>query len=131
MVDEEFVRRHSTDAVLRDGTRVRIRPIVPEDKALLVAGFERLSPESRYRRFMAQVDRLTDEQLVYLTEIDYHDHYALMALDLDHGPGIGVARYVRLRGEPEVAEAAVTVIDDYQGRGLGHLLLQAIGAAAL
>ncbi|HEX2032433.1 MAG TPA: GNAT family N-acetyltransferase [Actinomycetota bacterium] len=131
MADPEFVRRHSTDATLRDGTRVRIRPIVPDDKALLVAGFERLSPESRYRRFMAQLDRLTDEQLAYLTEIDYDDHYALVALDLDHGEGLGVARYVRLPAEPEVAEAAVTVIDDYQGRGVGYLLLQALGAAAL
>ncbi len=131
MVDAEFVRRHSTDAALRDGTRVRIRPIVPEDKALLVAGFERLSPESRYRRFMAQLDRLSDEQLAYLTEIDYDDHYALIAIDLDNGDGAGVARYVRLLAEPEVAEAAVTVIDDYQGRGVGKALLELAARSAI
>lgn len=133
MIDEEFVRRRTTEVSLRDGTRVRLRPIVPEDKALLVAGFERLSPESRYRRFMAPIAELSEEQLAYLTEIDYRDHFAWIALSLEEAgaPGLGVARYVRRPEEPEVAEAAVTVLDDYQGRGLGTLLLEALGAVAL
>lgn len=132
-VDEEFVRRRTTEVALRDGTSVRIRPIVPEDKALLVEGFRRLSPESRYRRFMAAIEELTEGQLRYLTEIDYVDHFAWLALDLDAPghPGVGVSRYVRVPEEPEVAEAAVTVVDDYQGRGLGTLLLEALGAVAL
>jgi GNAT superfamily N-acetyltransferase len=132
-VDDEFVRRRTTEATLRDGTRVLLRPILPEDKAELLDGFRRLSPESRYRRFLSPVDELTEEQLRNLTEIDYVDHFAWVAFDLgDAGhPGIGVARYVRVVGEPEVAEAAVTVVDDYQGRGLGTLLLEALGAVAL
>jgi len=133
-VDGEFVRRRTTEVALRDGTRVRLRPILPEDKAVLVEGFRRLSPESRYRRFMAPIQELTDDELRYLTEIDYVDHFAWLALDLEQPghPGIGVGRYVRIPEEPDVAEAAVTVVDDYyQGRGVGTLLLEALGAVAL
>jgi GNAT superfamily N-acetyltransferase len=132
-VDQEFVRRRTTEVTLRDGTSVRLRPIVPEDKTLLVEGFRRLSPESRYRRFMAPIEELTADQLRFLSEIDYVDHFAWVALDLDAAghPGVGVSRYVRIPEEPEVAEAAVTVVDDYQGRGAGTLLLEALGAVAL
>lgn len=130
---EEFVRRRTTTVALLDGTRARLRPIVPDDKARLVGAFERLSPESRYRRFMAPIVELSDEQLAQLTELDYRDHFAWVALSLDEPglPGVGVSRYVRAPDEPEVAEAAVTVVDDYQGRGLGRLLLEALGAVAL
>jgi GNAT superfamily N-acetyltransferase len=117
---------------LRDGTPVLVRPIRPDDKALLRKGFERLSPASRYRRFLSPVDELSDAELAYLTEIDYLDHFAWAAVRADrHDEGLGVARYIRVKDEPEVAEAAVTVIDEYQGRGLGTLLLALLGAAAL
>jgi GNAT superfamily N-acetyltransferase len=130
---DEFVRRRTTEVSLRDGTRVRLRPILPDDKARLVDGFRRLSPDSRYRRFMAPIEELSEDQLRFLTEIDYVDHFAWLALDLDTEgiPGIGVSRYVRVPEEPDVAETAVTVVDDYQGRGLGTLLLEALGAVAL
>jgi GNAT superfamily N-acetyltransferase len=132
-VDEDFVLRRTTEATLRDGTRVRLRPITPDDKGRVIEGFRRLSPESRYRRFMAPIEELSEEQLNYLTEVDYRDHFAWVALSLDEAgmPGIGVARYVRSPEEPHVAEAAVTVIDDYHGRGLGTLLLEMLGAVAL
>lgn len=133
MADPEFIRRRTTEVVLGDGTRVLLRPIVPEDKERLRAAFQRLSPESRYRRFLSPLEELSPELLVGLTEVDYRDHFAWVALALDEpeGPGVGVSRYVRLPDEPEVAEAAVTVVDDHQGRGLGTLLLQALGAVAL
>jgi RimJ/RimL family protein N-acetyltransferase len=118
-------------STLRDGTPVLVRPIAPEDKAQLAAGFQRLSEESRYRRFMAPVRELDEEQLRTLTEVDYVDRFAWVAVRADRPEeGLGVARYVRVRGEPDVAEFAVTVLDDYQGRGLGTLLLALLAAAA-
>jgi len=133
VVDDEFINSRTTEVSLPGGGRVRIRPVVPEDKAALVEGFRRLSPESRYRRFMAPIAELSEDQLVELTEVDYRDRFAWMAFSLDEPgtPGMGVARYVRDAEDPEVAEAAVTVIDDYHGRGLGRLLLEFLGAVAL
>lgn len=112
---------------LRDGSEITIRPIEPEDRAILRDGFERLSEESRYRRFFSPVNRLTERQLDYLTQVDHHDHEALLAL-ADDGAGIGVARYVRTG--PAVAEPAVTVVDAWQGRGAGGVLLDALADRA-
>lgn len=121
-----------SDVVLRDGTPAHIRPIRPDDKERLQRGLQQLSPRSRYLRFHAPVTRLSDQQLRYLTEIDYADHMAWVAVDPQHpeDPGMGVARYVRLPDEPTVAEAAVTVADQHQGKGLGTLLLDRLTATA-
>jgi GNAT superfamily N-acetyltransferase len=122
----------SVELELRDGTPVLIRPIVPEDKERLRRGFRRLSAQSKLRRFGAPVRDLTAAQLRYLTEIDYVHHMAWIALDPAHpeSTALGVARYVQLRDEPEVAEAAVVVADTFQGRGLGTILLGMLGVAA-
>lgn len=117
---------------LRDGTPVLIRQIRASDRERLTEGLRRLSPGSRYLRFHAEVDELTEQQLDYLTRVDHADHEALVALDAGHPeiPGIGVARYVREPREHRVAEAAVTVADEYHGRGAGTLLLGALSARA-
>jgi len=110
---------------LDDGTDVALRPFRPGDGALLSAGFARLSPQSRYRRFLAPMPQLTDSMLAFLTSVDGVNHHAWGALVDEPGGtvGAGVVRWVRTGADPAVADMAVTVIDDYQGRGLGGLLL--------
>lgn len=122
----------SKTLTLRDGTQVFIRPISPEDKMRLQEGLSRLSETSRYRRFMGAISTFSPDQLRHLTEVDQKDHVAWVALDLasDGQPGLGVARYVRLKDEPEVAEAAVAVIDSHHGRGLGTFLLGFLALSA-
>ena len=116
---------------LRDGSRALVRPIRPDDKEALVAGLGRLSEESRYRRFLRPVTTLNDRELRYLTEIDYTNHFAWVAADpSDQSIGWGVARYVRDPKDPEVAEAAVAIVDDVQGRGLGTILMRLLVATA-
>jgi GNAT superfamily N-acetyltransferase len=117
---------------LRDGTHVLLRPIRREDRQRLVEGMKRLSPASRYLRFHSSVSELSEDQLDYLSDVDHVDHEAIVALDLDHPdrPGVGVARYIREPFEPHVAEAAITVADEYHGQGAGTLLLGALAARA-
>jgi nucleotide-binding universal stress UspA family protein/GNAT superfamily N-acetyltransferase len=112
---------------LRDGAEVVLRPIAPQDAGALRAGFERLSPRSRYRRFFSSVSRLSDRDVRYLTEVDHHDHEALVAVAAN-GDLVGVARFVRT-GAAE-AEPAIVVADDWQGRGVAGALLDALAARA-
>jgi RimJ/RimL family protein N-acetyltransferase/nucleotide-binding universal stress UspA family protein len=104
---------------LRDGSEVRVRPITPRDRRRLSEAFSQLSERSRYLRFQAPTPELSERQLSYLTEIDHHDHEALIALDRDEQV-VGVARFVRV--DPEAAEFAIVVADEWQGRGLGSEL---------
>jgi len=123
---------HERRVTLRDGTPIVIRPVRPEDREALREGFERLSPESRYRRFLAPMAHLSESQLTYLTRVDHHDHEALVAIpdgDGGDGAGLGIARYVRL-ADPDAAEVAVAVADTFQGRGLGTVLLAHLLARA-
>jgi GNAT superfamily N-acetyltransferase len=115
--------------VLRDGRSVSIRPVLPSDKEALAAGFAMLSIESRHRRFLSPLPKLAPRQLAYLTEVDHRDHEALVALD-DDGVVIGVARYIRLPDADSEAEAAVTVVDDWQRQGLGRELVLRLAARA-
>jgi len=115
---------------LGDGTRIRIRQGHSSDRGLLLRGFERLSPQSRYRRFLVPIPELSEGTVRYLTEVDHHDHEAIIAVDEETGEGVGVARYVRDLKRPDTAEVAVTVIDDWQGRGVGTLLVEVLSARA-
>lgn len=116
--------------VLSDGSTVLIRQIQPEDAGLLADGFAHLSAESRQLRFLTGKPSLTPAELRYLTEIDHHNHEALGAMDPVNGRGLGVARYIRSIADPAGAEVAVTVIDEWQGRGLGAELLSRLADRA-
>jgi RimJ/RimL family protein N-acetyltransferase/nucleotide-binding universal stress UspA family protein len=107
-------------ARLRDGSTVTIRPIAATDGELLQSGFARLSDRSRYLRFQAPQTSLSQAQLEYLVDVDHHEHEALLAIDEAENI-VGVARFVRV--SDGVAECAVTVTDDWQGRGVATVLL--------
>ena len=117
----------SITVLLRDGTSVRMRPVTPADRDQLVRGFEDLSEAARYQRFFTPVARLSSTQLDYLTDIDHVDHFAWGAESID-GAGIAIARYVRTGSD--LAEAAFTITDNYQGRGLGWQLFQSLAMIA-
>jgi GNAT superfamily N-acetyltransferase len=119
-----------SEVELSDGCVLEIRPLRADDKAGLAAGFERLSALSRYRRFLSPTEHLSPKQLAYLTEVDHRDHEALVAIEPSSRDGVGVARYVRSGEDPEEAEFAVAVADDWQRRGLGTLLLRHLAARA-
>ena len=122
----------SRETTLRDGTEVLLRQIRPSDRERLAEGLARLSPSSRYLRFHSSVDRLSEKQLDELTQVDHHDHEAIVAIDRERPdrPGVGVARFIREPYEPEVAEAAITVADEYHGQGAGTMLLGALASRA-
>jgi adenylate cyclase len=109
------------------------RPIRPDDKERLAEGMSRLSPESRYRRFFRHIDHLSRKQLVYLTEVDFEDHFAwLVTLPDEPGePGVAVGRWVRLKSDPTTAEGAVTVLDSFHGKGIGKTLLWLLARSAI
>jgi RimJ/RimL family protein N-acetyltransferase len=109
--------------VVGNSLELVLRPVRPDDKRLLAQAFERLSPETRYRRFFAPVERLSERDLRYLTEVDHHDHEALAAINPENGMIVGVARYIR-SDQPSEAEVAVVVGDPWQGQGVATALLQ-------
>jgi len=121
-------------ARLRDGATVLLRAVARSDKDLLRCGFARLSARSRYLRFLSPKSHLTDAELEELVSLDGVDRFALGArailADGQEGEGLAVARFARLPDRPAAAEAAVTVIDEAQGKGLGTLLLQRLACAA-
>ena len=122
------VTAHSRVITLDDGRDIMIRPLVSGDRSELAREYEQLSAFSRRRRFFSPPKRLSDSMLDYLTDLDYHDRFALVAYPIDASiwRGIGVARWIRDHTEPSVADAAVTVVDEWQHRGVGTQLLIAL-----
>jgi GNAT superfamily N-acetyltransferase len=117
---------------LPDGALILIRPIRSDDKRFLEDGLRHLSPESVHRRFLSPKRSFSRAELRYLTEVDGRDHVALVA----EYPGepvrrlIAVGRFVRLSEDPEAAEVAITVSDDWQRRGVGSLFAERLAEEA-
>lgn len=115
---------------LRDGTNAVIRPYLPIPRAAIEQAYSELSPESRYHRFLTAAPRLTDTMFHHLVDdIDGVNHVALvLVLQPDEGPDsiIGVARIVRYQDDPTSADVAVTVREEWHGRGAATALLEAL-----
>ena len=115
-----------------DGLRVQVTPVTPAHAPRFEAGYQKLSEESRRMRFFGQVSGLSSRQLEFLTRPDGHLHIAYAALDLSapDEPGVGVGRCIRLDRDSKIAEVALTILDDYQARGVGLLLHASVHLAA-
>lgn len=120
----------ATEVRLRDGTRALAWPLLPEDREAIREGYERLDPESQFHRFLTAVPHLTEQMLHHLVdEVDQVDHVALVLFVFDEedvGLPAGVARMVRYPNDPTSADVAVTVAEEFRGRGVATALLAAL-----
>jgi RimJ/RimL family protein N-acetyltransferase len=117
---------------LPDGAPILIRPIRADDKRMLENGLRHLSEESVQRRFLTPKSSFSRAELRYLTEVDGRDHVALV-VEYPAEPVrrlIAVGRFVRLKDDPEAAEVAITVADDWQRRRVGTTLAELLAARA-
>jgi GNAT superfamily N-acetyltransferase len=119
---------YSAMETLPDGRRIEIRAQRPQDRAGLRAALARASPESLYRRFFAVKRELSGQEADYFLDADFIEQVALLAVaDEDGRPSIvGGARYIVVR--PGQAEASFAVIDDYQAKGVGTVLMRHLAA---
>src|SRR3954453_22896115 len=111
-------------------SQVVIRPVTGEDRRVLLAGFAKFGERSREQRLMDVKVRLTEAEVAFFTGVDQYDHVALGALDPETGEGVGIARSPRLKPGGNVADAAVAVVDSWQGRGVGRALLRELAGRA-
>jgi acetyltransferase len=126
---------HLIDVVrAADGSRITIRPTMPQDVELLRAFFRTLSAESRYRRFMTPLRELPYALAVRFTNIDYRRHLALLAEVFDEAGQetmIGEARYVVDESDPATCEVAIAVADEWRSHGIARALLQRLERQAV
>lgn len=121
---------YSAVALLRDGRSVEIRALRPDDETQMLAALSRTSQQSLYRRFFGVKKGFSEREKAFFLNVDFTGHVALVATikQGDDTAIVGGARYVV--AAPGVAEVAFTVIDDFQGKGLGSALLRHLALLA-
>ena len=133
-MEPDFARNYRTEIVLKDGCLLRIRSIRPDDKVALEDAFRQLSRESVHSRFLSYKKELREIELAYLTDLDFIEHVALVAIlpEIDPGRIVGIVRYIVINQEPSnvLAEVALVVVDRYQAKGIGTALLKHIAIIA-
>jgi RimJ/RimL family protein N-acetyltransferase len=116
---------------LRSGDVVRIRQVGPDDAPALARAYANLGGQSRYRRFFTVMPELPEATIKAAAEVDHVDHEALIAVPLASTEIVGECRFIRQPDQPDTAEVGVTVVDAWQGRGLGPALLACLSERAL
>jgi acetyltransferase len=124
-----YPRELEGTAALPSGELLRLRPIRPDDKALLTDMVARMNPEDLRLRFFAMTKGLSHELATRLTRIDYGREMALIAQPLQNDEILGVARFSADADNRE-AEFAVTVRSDWKGHGIGWLLMEKLVGVA-
>lgn len=122
----EYPRRWEADVLLRDGRPCHLRPIRPDDADSIREFHGSLSAETIYFRFFAPYPELSNADVERFTTVDYDERMAFVATRV--GKIVGVGRYDRI--DDSSAEVAFTVRDDFQGLGLGSVLLEHLTSAA-
>jgi RimJ/RimL family protein N-acetyltransferase len=120
------VREYKAHETLKDGRSVIVRAVRPDDKTTILQGVSLFSNDSLYKRFHGVKTTLTDQELKYYTDIDYHHHIALLAVSEENSQAIGGGRLIAY-GEampPRIAELAFAVVDNFQGLGAGTLIFK-------
>lgn len=115
---------YTAHELLRDGSPVEIRALRPDDETEMLAAVERTSPQSLQRRFFAMKRHFSERERAFFMQIDFSNHVALVALvrQTDRQMIVGGGRYIVF--EPGRAEMAFVVVDAWQGRGIGSLLIR-------
>jgi RimJ/RimL family protein N-acetyltransferase len=113
----------SLEVSLEEGRRVRVRPLRPADRERYVKAVAALSPRSRYLRFASPMPKMSERQVDLMMQVDGEQQVAYAALNPEESALVGVARYIRTPERSNVAEVAIAIADDWQGRGLGRMLL--------
>ncbi|OPY13858.1 GNAT family N-acetyltransferase [Syntrophus aciditrophicus] len=133
-LDPEYARNYQKDIHLKSGILLRIRSIRPDDKDAIADLFSHLSRESIYLRFLLKKKELSNAELSYLTEVDFINHVALVAIlpEIDEKEIVGVVRYIKIKevAGKTIAEIGLLVIDEYQGKGIGMALLEHLAGLA-